>query len=135
MGDKRRKIRTTINLDPELRDFAKKRNINISKEAEDSIRKLLSPREEKRLIYKEMAELQERIDILQDRLNDLDKLEGSASQLSTKKVLEILERIYVKSNYSIEDGIILEWSNDLDISFNELKILFDDEIVQKYERA
>jgi hypothetical protein len=128
---KRRKSITTINIDPELKELAKLRGINISKVVDEAIRKKLTVNDEKRFIFKEIEKYQYKIDKLEERLSDLDSIQEEMGTKSMEHCINTLKDIYERNGQVIPKTVVEFWSGHMDISIDELYEIIRSEIIEK----
>ena len=127
--EKRKKFRTTLNIDMDLYLTAKEEGIEFSKILEEAIRKSLTLHSQKDLLMKEIKFYQAIVDEKVIEYNYLLEVEKESDNKLWEKAMEGFKRNYDKYseiNYKAVDY----WANRLNIHSDELEKIIKKEIVK-----
>jgi hypothetical protein len=126
--EKRKKFRTTINIDMDLYLSAKEEGIEFSKTFEDAIRKSLTLSSQKDLLMKEIKFHQAIVDEKVSKYNYLLEVEKESDNKLWEKAMTGFKRNYEKYG-EINYEAVNYWANRLNIRSDELEKIIRKEIV------
>jgi hypothetical protein len=126
--EKRKKFRTTINIDMDLYLTAKEEGVEFSKIFEDALRKSLTLPFQKDLLMKEIEFYQAIVDEKVNEYNYILEIEKESNNKLWEKAMEGFKRNYEKSG-QINYEAVNFWANKLNIRSDELERIIKKEIV------
>jgi hypothetical protein len=127
--EKRKKFRTTLNIDMDLYLTAKEEGIEFSKIFEEAIRKSLTLPFQKDLLMKEIKYHQAIVDKKVSEYNYLLEVEKESNNKLWEKAMTGFKRNYEKSG-QINYEAVNFWANRLNIRSDELEKIIKKEIVK-----